>query len=135
MARKARQFEVIYNDKDLVVVNKPAGLLTVPIERSRTISLLEVLNEFLAKQKAEASVVHRIDRYTSGIVLFAKHPRARHSLVQQFLDHTPKRIYLAIVSGNVKEGTGVLEHHMRREEDGFKQTCRDKKFQAAHLPG
>jgi 23S rRNA pseudouridine1911/1915/1917 synthase len=131
MARKSRQFEILHNDKELIVVNKPAGLLTVPIRGSRTISLLEVLNEHLARQRATASVVHRIDRYTSGVVLFAKNPRVRDVLVKQFLAHTPKRRYLAVVSGIIGNEEGVLEHFMRRDDDGFKQTIKERKFQGS----
>jgi len=60
-------------------------------------------------------VVHRIDRFTSGILLFAKTPPDRNALVQQFLAHTPTREYLAVVRGTPGAKAGTLVHYFRRE--------------------
>jgi 23S rRNA pseudouridine1911/1915/1917 synthase len=59
--------------------------------------------------------VHRIDRYTSGILLFAKTPSDRDALVEQFRRHTPVRQYLAVVRGQVAQREGVLVHYFRQE--------------------
>lgn len=128
MGRGRGKFEILHNDKDIIVVNKPPGLLTVPIRSSRTPSLLSLLNEFLAHQKCSAHVVHRIDRYTSGITVFAKHPKARHKLIEQFLGHTPVRSYLAVVMGTLARDEGELIHYMRQSESGFRQLTKDRKF-------
>jgi len=58
--------------------------------------------------------VHRIDRFTSGVMLFAKTERDRDVLVQQFLSHTPVREYLAVVRGHLQAKEGALVHHFRR---------------------
>lgn len=128
MGKGRGKFEVLHNDKDIIVVNKPAGLLSVPIRSSRTPSLLSLLNEFLAHQRSSAHVVHRIDRYTSGITVFAKHPKARHKLIEQFLDHSPVRTYLAVVMGELPHDEGELLHYMRQSESGFRQVTKDRKF-------
>jgi 23S rRNA pseudouridine1911/1915/1917 synthase len=128
MGKGRGKFEILHNDKDIIVVNKPAGLLTVPIRSSRTPSLLSLLNEFLAHQRSSAHVVHRIDRYTSGITVFAKHPKARHKLIEQFLGHSPVRTYLAVVMGSLPHDEGELIHYMRQSETGFRQLTKDRKF-------
>jgi 23S rRNA-/tRNA-specific pseudouridylate synthase len=60
-------------------------------------------------------IVHRIDRFASGILLFAKTDRDRDMLIRQFLAHTPVRKYLAIVRGRLKQEAGTLVHYFRRE--------------------
>ena len=63
---------MLYEDDAAVAVNKPAGLVSVPIEGSRGLSTQTLLSEALSAKKQRALVVHRIDRFTSGILLFAK---------------------------------------------------------------
>lgn len=60
-------------------------------------------------------MVHRIDRFTSGILLFAKTERDRDLLVQQFLKHTPMREYMAVVRGHLPHQEGTLVHYFRKE--------------------
>jgi 23S rRNA pseudouridine1911/1915/1917 synthase len=110
-----RQLHVLYEDDAVVVLNKPAKLLAVPTEDSHTPSALSLLSEQLKSKRQRAFVVHRIDRYTSGILLFAKTWPDREALVQQFLRHTPVRQYLAVVRGHLRVKEGTLVHHFRQE--------------------
>jgi RluA family pseudouridine synthase len=96
-------------------VDKPAGLPSVPIKGSDAPSAWSVLSEEMKRQKHRVFVVHRIDRFTSGVLLFAKSDAARDILVRQFLKHTPVRQYLAVVRGRLAEREGKLIHHLRRE--------------------
>ncbi len=68
----------------------------------------------MKRQRQRAFVVHRIDRFTSGVLLFAKTNAARDVLVRQFLKHTPVREYLAVVRGRVAEKEGKLVDYLRR---------------------
>ena len=115
-----RRVQVIYQDRDIIVMNKPAGMLTVPIPKMQSLNLLEHLKQELAKTREQAITVHRIDRYTSGLVVFAKNSKAHGNLVKQFLAHTPVRTYLALVRGNVKSDSGTLEHYLKKVEKGFR---------------
>jgi 23S rRNA pseudouridine1911/1915/1917 synthase len=110
-----RQLCVLYEDDAVVVLNKPAKLLTVPAENSDAPSALSLLSAELESKRQRAFVVHRIDRYTSGIVLFAKTWPDREALVQQFLRHTPVREYLAVVRGRLRDKEGMLVHYFRQE--------------------
>ncbi|MBP3192803.1 RluA family pseudouridine synthase [Natronogracilivirga saccharolytica] len=112
--------EILYEDKDVIAVNKPAGILTVPIPGMKSANLQERLDDYLRKQKKQAWTVHRIDRFTSGIVLFAKNPRARKDLIRQFRNHEPGRIYLALIRGVPDPPEGELVHHMKRIKEGFR---------------
>jgi 23S rRNA pseudouridine1911/1915/1917 synthase len=115
-----RKVQVIYQDRDLIVVNKPAGMLSVPIPRMQSLNLLEFLQGQLAASREKAITVHRIDRYTSGLVVFAKNSKSHKHLVKQFLAHTPVRTYLALVRGRVKDDSGTLEHYLKKVDRGFR---------------
>jgi 23S rRNA pseudouridine1911/1915/1917 synthase len=106
---------VLYEDDAIVALNKPAKLLAVPAENSGAPSALSLLSEDLKERRQRALVVHRIDRYTSGILLFAKTRPDREALVRQFLEHTPVRQYLAVVRGHVSSKEGTLVHYFRQE--------------------
>ena len=129
-----RQLQVLYEDQAVVVLNKPAKLLAVPTDNSDAPSALSLLSAELKPKRQRAFVVHRIDRYTSGILLFAKTWPDREALVQQFLRHTPVRQYLAVVRGHLRDKQGTLVHHFRQEGMFQKVTTgRDPKSARAEL--
>jgi 23S rRNA pseudouridine1911/1915/1917 synthase len=113
--RFARELTVLYEDDAVVVLNKPAGLPAVPVKGTDTPSALSLLSAELRPKRQRALVVHRIDRFTSGILLFAKTERDRDGLIRQFLAHTPVRQYLAVVRGHLGRNEGMLVHYFRRE--------------------
>jgi len=106
---------VLYEDDAIVVLDKRAGLPAVPIRGSDTPSAWSLLSAALGLKRQRAFVVHRIDRFTSGILLFAKTERDRDALVRQFLAHSPIREYLAVVRGRLNAKEATLVHHLRRE--------------------
>lgn len=101
--------DVVYEDDDLIVVNKPAGLLSVPLERkSDVLSVYELIEDrFRSHGKRRPFVVHRIDQDTSGLVVFAKHGQAQQRLKMQFARREPDRIYLAVVYGHPDPSSGT----------------------------
>ncbi|SPE42982.1 hypothetical protein SBA3_750029 [Candidatus Sulfopaludibacter sp. SbA3] len=132
--KKPRDFFVLYEDASVVALDKPAGLPAVPIKGSDTPSALSLLSAHLRPKHQRALVVHRIDRFTSGVLLFAKTERDRDALVRQFLAHTPVRQYLAVVRGRLAEREGTLVHYLRR--DGMFQkltTAKDREGARAEL--
>ncbi len=129
-SRSSRELSVLYEDDAVVALNKPAKLLAVPAENSSAPSALSLLSEELKRKRQRALVVHRIDRYTSGILLFAKSWPDREALVQQFLEHKPVRQYLAVVRGHLKDKEGTLVHHFR-QEGMFQKLTRERDPKAA----
>ena len=132
--RFSRDLSVLYEDDAVVVLDKPAGLLAVPIKGSDTPSALSLLVAKLKLKRQRALVVHRIDRFASGALLFAKTGPDRDALVQQFLEHTPVRQYLAVLRGRLGVEAGTLVHYFRRE-GMFQQlrTARDPQAARAEL--
>jgi 23S rRNA pseudouridine1911/1915/1917 synthase len=107
--RHKRDLEIVYEDKDLLVINKPAGLLAVPLERrAGAPSVFDQIEDHLRSHgKRRPLVVHRIDRDTSGLVIFAKHAEAQARLKAQFKRREPERVYLALVYGHPEPVTGA----------------------------
>jgi 23S rRNA pseudouridine1911/1915/1917 synthase len=88
-------FTVVFEDRDLVVVDKPAGLLTAPTPESDRGNLAAQLGH----GREHVHVVHRIDLHTSGLLVFAKTRRANRELAARFRDHDVERAYTAVVAG------------------------------------
>ena len=105
---------VIYQDELIVVLNKPAGLLSVPgIGPEKTDCLA-------ARAKAEfpgARIVHRLDRDTSGVIIMAFDAEAHRELSRQFHDREIKKTYIAIVAGIVAPDSGTIDLPMRKDMD------------------
>jgi 23S rRNA pseudouridine1911/1915/1917 synthase len=102
-------FKIVYKDDDIVVVDKSAGLLVVPTPKKEKYTLVNLLNDFLKKSNPLVYPAHRIDRETSGLVIFANNKKSLNGLVQQFRHHTVKRIYLAVVHGIIEKKQGAID--------------------------
>jgi 23S rRNA pseudouridine1911/1915/1917 synthase len=120
---RAGALEILHEDSALVVINKPAGLLTVPRSpKDHAPSVHSLLDAHLRKQgKRRSHVVHRIDRDTSGLVVFAKSTRAQHALKEQFRRHEPERVYWAVVYGHPSPAAGTWRDHLVWDPDALIQ--------------
>jgi 23S rRNA pseudouridine1911/1915/1917 synthase len=113
---------IVHVDREIAVVDKPSGLLTVPFERGDRPTLDRLLHAILSRREKRSGtarrgtarttlyVVHRLDRNTSGLLVFARSPAARDRLKEQFREHTAHRRYLALVHGRI--APGVLHSHL-----------------------
>lgn len=104
--RVSREIEVLLEDDDLLVVNKPAGVLTVPGRQGG-----ESIREVLARQTGKAQsfrIVHRLDRETSGVLVLARHVDAQRGLSEQWLEREVAKQYLAIVRGSPLDDSGHI---------------------------
>jgi 23S rRNA pseudouridine1911/1915/1917 synthase len=110
---------ILYEDDAIIVVNKPPGLLSVPLpEKEGAPSVQSALAEHLPpRSKRRPFVVHRIDRDTSGLVLFATRPDAQQQLKNQFRRHEPLRVYLAFVYGTPDPAAGTWRDHLVWDDD------------------
>ncbi|MCD6408445.1 RluA family pseudouridine synthase [bacterium] len=97
------KIDIIYEDEHIIVLNKPAGILTHPTNYTKTGTLLNYVLYHTSLSKIGASlrcgVVHRLDRETSGVIVFAKTDEAYWKLIEEFKNRQVKKIYLAIVKG------------------------------------
>jgi 23S rRNA pseudouridine1911/1915/1917 synthase len=109
----------VYEDDVLLVLNKPAGLLTVPLgRRSDAPSVYARIQDRLRSHgRRRPFVVHRIDRDTSGLVIFAKDAATQAALKDQFRRREPERVYSAIVYGCPTPSSGTWSDHLVWDED------------------
>lgn len=111
---------IVYEDADLIVVNKEAGMVVHPGHGNYTGTLVNALTYHLQglplfeAGDMRAGLVHRIDKNTSGLLVVAKNERAHAFLARQFYDHTIRRIYHALVWGNFDEDEGTVTGNIAR---------------------
>jgi RluA family pseudouridine synthase len=104
---------VLHEDDAVIVLLKPHGLLTVATERERENTLQAGLNRYLAGGgKERIHVVHRLDRETSGVLVFAKTFAAREALKEQFAAHSADRMYVAVIEGSIAPAEGTIRSHL-----------------------
>jgi 23S rRNA pseudouridine1911/1915/1917 synthase len=116
--------QILYEDETLLVVNKPAGLLTVPLKGGP--SAFTLVAEHLAPRgRRRPFIVHRIDRDTSGIVVFAKTAAAQQAIKDQFARREPERVYWAVVHGAPRPSRGRWRDRLAWDDDALKQTVTD----------
>ena len=110
---------ILHEDNDVIVVLKAHGLLTVATERERDTTAQAYLNVYLGQKKGEEriQVVHRLDRETSGVLIFAKNAYAREQLKEQFAAHTTDRVYIAVIEGRMDPEAGTFSSYLRERRD------------------
>jgi|SRR5688572_12523713 len=108
IARQRGDSLILYEDAALIVLNKPAGMLSVPLERrAGAMSAYDHIEDHLRSSgKRRPLVVHRIDLDTSGLVIFAKTTRAQDELKAQFRRREPERVYWTVVYGHPQPSSG-----------------------------
>jgi 23S rRNA pseudouridine1911/1915/1917 synthase len=120
-------FKVIYEDGHLMVVDKAAGVLTVPTTSGDGIgsSLLDHLNRYVPKS-LNVEVVHRLDRDTSGLLVFAKSKGICHKLKDQFEKRKPQRVYFAFVRGHLSSKSGTFRSFLASDVDLNQRSVKDE---------
>ncbi len=105
------RLEIIYQDNDIVAVNKPAGMLVhkSAMDRHETRFALQMTRDQIGRR---VFPVHRLDKPTSGVLLFALNPGAARKLAMQFQENQVKKTYLAVVRGYL-QGTGTIDHPLK----------------------
>ncbi len=109
------EFTVLLEDRHLLFVNKAAGLLTVPAEKGGEANLADAITDHYRRRgfkRFNLFIVHRLDRFTSGVLVFGKTPEALHGLKAMFEDHKLNRVYKAILVGELPENSGTMTGHL-----------------------
>jgi len=108
--------DVVYEDDDLMVVNKSAGMVVHPGHGNYTGTLMNALKYYLKDiPEQEGMLAHRIDKNTSGLLLVAKNEQTHAGLAQQFFEHTTKRVYVALAWGDVTQEEGTIDAPIARD--------------------
>lgn len=130
------KFEIVFEDKDLAVINKPQGLVVHPCSSTKSGTLV---NGLLAQLKdlsgingaLRPGIVHRLDKDTSGLLIVAKNDFAHVKLADQIKNKTCHRCYLALLEGNLKEDSGRIETYLARDPKDRKKIAVSKQGRLA----
>jgi RluA family pseudouridine synthase len=117
---------LVHEDDEVIVVDKPPGLLTIATALERQRTAYRMLSAYVAAAAPGAGaggrprrdrifIVHRLDRETSGLVCFARSPRAKRALQAQFEARAVRRVYVAVVEGSVREDHGLLVDRLAQD--------------------
>ena len=117
---REKKLEIIYQDKDLIAINKPAGLLSVGTGKENKEHALALLRTQLTRGKERVQLwpVHRLDRDTSGILLFATSKEVREKVMDKW--ESTEKVYLAVVEGIPKESKGTVTEPLRLDEKEYR---------------
>ncbi len=117
--------DIIFEDNDLIVVNKPSGLVIHPAVGHEQDTLVNALlhhtKNLSMKNEQRPGIVHRIDKETSGLLVVAKNDLAHEKLAQQFKDKTSHRVYYAVVLGSLARKTGIAKSYLARHPSDRKR--------------
>ncbi len=120
------ELDIVYEDNDIVVINKPQGMVVHPAPGNYSGTLVNALLYSCDELSGiggeiRPGIVHRLDKDTSGLLVVAKNDTAHHSLAQQIKDRTLKRIYWCIVEKNIREDKGVINAPIGRHPTNRKK--------------
>ena len=118
--------DIVYEDDDFAVINKPQGMVVHPAPGAYNHTLVNALlyhfeNLSSATDKIRPGIVHRIDKDTSGLLVVAKNDKSHESLANQIAEHSCFRHYLALLEGNLKQDSGTIETFIGRNPVDRKQ--------------
>ena len=115
MDPRHRQIRVLFENDDLIAVDKPEGLASIPERNPATICLLKLLCD---ERGQKFYVVHRLDKQVSGVILFAKNPETHRHLNLLFEQRKVRKSYMGCMHGAIAQDTGVIETPLRRFGSG-----------------
>ena len=113
-----RKINIIYEDKDIIVVNKPYGLLSIATIKNEDKTMYREVSAYIKKSnpKAKIYIVHRLDKDTSGILVFAKNINTKIALQNNWDNLVKKRAYIAIVEGQVEKEKDIIKSYLKENK-------------------
>lgn len=127
--KRKKKLDIIYEDKEILVVNKPSGILTVSTPKEKEKTLFHEVSDYVKKSnpKAKVFIIHRLDKDTSGIVMFAKNQNVKYAYQNAWDNLVLKRGYTAVVDGLLEKKTGVIKSYLKETKTLLVYSSNDKK--------
>lgn len=104
--------DILYEDKEFIVINKPCGLLSEKTRNEAQKTAYQIVKNYLSKKREEIYLVHRLDQYTSGILMFVKTKKLYDLMTHNWNYYVKVRGYIAIVEGKMKKPKGTIENYL-----------------------
>lgn len=121
---KKEKLDILYEDKFLVAVNKKSGLLTIANDKEKERTLYHEVREYLRKKNNKVFIIHRLDKDTSGIVIFAKSEKNKKIMQNNWA--SVKRNYLALVHGILKNKKGTIKNYLKETKTLYVYNSKEK---------
>ena len=124
--KKTLPFDILFEDDHIIVVNKPSGLLTIATNKEKEKTLYHIVREYLVSKNKNAKVfiVHRLDKDTSGIVLFAKDEKTKNKLQENWNEYVSLREYIAVVHGTLKKKEDRIVEYLKETKTNLVYTTK-----------
>lgn len=112
---------IIYEDEDLIVINKPYGLLSIATEKEKEYTLYHFVSMYLKEKNKNNKIfiIHRLDKDTSGVVMFAKNLKTKNLFQKNWDDIIRERKYYAVCNGNFKNKEGIIKEYLVENDKSF----------------
>lgn len=111
-SKNKMELEILYEDKEIIVVNKPCGLLTEHTDRESTKTAYQIVKNYLSAKNEKIFLVHRLDQYTSGVLMFVKNKKLYDVLTHDWNKYAKVRGYIAVVEGIMNKPKGTIENYL-----------------------
>ena len=127
-ADKTLPFDVLFEDDNIIVVNKPSGLLSIATQKEKEKTLYHIVRDYLVSKNKNNKIfiVHRLDKDTSGIVLFAKNEKIKNQLQEHWNEYVELREYVAVVHGKLKKKEDHVTQYLKETKTNLVYVSRDK---------
>lgn len=127
--KRKKKLDILYEDKEILVVNKPSGILTVSTPKEKEKTLFHEVSDYVKKSnpKAKVFIVHRLDKDTSGIVVFAKNQNVKYAYQNAWDNLVIKRGYTAVVDGVLEKKKSIIKSYLKETKTLLVYSSNDKK--------
>lgn len=110
--KKETSLNILYEDKEIIVIEKPCGLLTEQTNTESQKTAYHLVKQYLLKKKENIYLVHRLDQYTSGVLMFVKNKKLYDELTHHWNDYVKVRGYIAVVEGKMKKKQDTIINYL-----------------------
>lgn len=115
--KKINDIDILYEDDDLIIVNKPHDLLTVATLKEKEKTMYHMVLEYLKKKRQKVFIIHRLDKETSGVVMFAKNEKIKNIFQNNWEKQILKRQYVAVLEGNITPSKNALKSYLTENKN------------------
>lgn len=128
------EFDILYEDDKIIVIDKPSGLLSVPFDAEDGVTAYDLVNEYVSKLKLNAKVyvVHRLDQGTSGVLMFAKDKKTQALYQESWNKLAKRRVYVAFVEGLVKKDKDTIISNLNTNNHALVYSSKKGKRAVTH---
>ena len=119
--------EILYEDKDIIAINKPSGLLSISNDKEKEVTAFKMVREYVKSKNPKTFLftIHRLDEYTSGVLMFAKNEKTKKIFQDNWNQIVKKRIYIAVVEGKITKN-GTFHTFLKESKNGMVYSSKAK---------